>query len=129
MAELHEPREKLAESTLDLHRAINSLIEELDAIDWYQQRVDASSDEALQRILAHNRDEEVEHAAMVLEYLRRRLPVLDRMLREYLFTEGEITSIEETKKRAQAPAARAEADPPPAPAPAPPVLGSLKPTG
>jgi ferritin-like protein len=72
-----------------------SLIEELEAIDWYDQRVDASNDESLKAILAHNRDEEREHAAMSLEWLRRSDPRWDRILRTYLFTEGPITEIEE----------------------------------
>lgn len=90
----HEPMEMLQGETLDMHRAVASLMEELEAFDWYQQRIDATSDEALKRILAHNRDEEVEHAAMVLEWIRRRNPVFDRALRAYLFTAREITAIE-----------------------------------
>ncbi len=93
----HEPLEMLHAETVDLHRALVSLIEELDAFDWYQQRVDASADEALKRILAHNRDEEVEHASMLLEWIRRRNPVFDRALRAYLFTTREITEIEVEK--------------------------------
>jgi uncharacterized protein len=69
-------------------------MEELEAVDWYNQRVDATEDEALAKVLAHNRDEEKEHAAMVLEWLRRRDPVLDAHLRTYLFTEGDITELE-----------------------------------
>lgn len=88
--EYHEPVDLLQESTMEQHRGIVSLLEELEAIDWYQQRIDASVDEELAEILAHNRDEEKEHAAMSLEWLRRRDPVLDRMLREYLFSEGPI---------------------------------------
>jgi ferritin-like protein len=80
---------------MDYHRAIVSLMEELEAVDWYNQRIDASDDPELQVILAHNRDEEKEHAAMTLEWLRRRDPALDRVLRQYLFTEGSITAIEE----------------------------------
>lgn len=90
----HEPLEMLRAETVDLHRAVVSLMEELEAFDWYQQRVDASADEALKRILAHNRDEEVEHAAMLLEWIRRRNSVFDRALRAYLFTTREITEIE-----------------------------------
>ena len=70
-------------------------MEELEAVDWYDQRVDATDDESLAEILAHNRDEEKEHAAMLLEWLRRHDPVLDRNLRTYLFTEGSIVDIEE----------------------------------
>jgi ferritin-like protein len=91
----HEPIEKLSPETLDRHRAIISLMEELEAIDWYDQRVDATDDESLAEILAHNRDEEKEHAAMTLEWLRRRDPVLDEQLRTYLFTEGSIVDVED----------------------------------
>ncbi len=91
----HEPVEELTDETRDMHRAIVSLMEELEAVDWYQQRVDATRDPELKRILAHNRDEEKEHAAMVLEWLRRRDPLLDEQLRTYLFTQGEITTLEE----------------------------------
>lgn len=91
---LHEPRELLDESTIDRHRAIVSLGEELEAIDWYDQRVSATSDPSLAGVLAHNRDEEKEHAAMTLEWLRRHDAVLDGHLRTYLFTSGEITEIE-----------------------------------
>ena len=91
----HEPVDRLTESTLDEHRAIVSLQEELEAVDWYQQRVDATSDPELAEILAHNRDEEKEHAAMTLEWLRRQDPVMDRHLRTYLFTEGSVIDIED----------------------------------
>jgi ferritin-like protein len=84
---LHEPIESLRPETIDRHRAITSLMEELEAIDWYDQRVDATSDPDLRRVLAHNRDEEKEHAAMTLEWLRRHDAVLDRQLREWLFTD------------------------------------------
>jgi uncharacterized protein len=92
---LHEPAETLAPLTQDLHRAIVSLMEELEAIDWYQQRVDATRDPELREILAHNRDEEQEHAAMVLEWIRRRSPSFDAKLRAYLFTNGSITDHED----------------------------------
>jgi uncharacterized protein len=94
-AEFHESEERLRPETMDYHRAIVSLMEELEAVDWYNQRIDASGDPDLRAILAHNRDEEKEHAAMALEWLRRRDPELDRFLRQYLFTEGSITAIEE----------------------------------
>lgn len=87
---LHEEREKLRPETIDRHRAIVSLMEELEAVDWYDQRVDAAEDEELKAILAHNRDEEKEHAAMVLEWLRRHDAGWDRQLRTYLFREGPI---------------------------------------
>jgi len=86
----HEPLEKLSDKTLDMHRAITSLMEELEAVDWYNQRVDAATDPELKRILEHNRDEEKEHAAMVLEWIRRRDPKMDKELREVLFKEGNI---------------------------------------
>jgi len=94
---LHEEADNMAVETLDRHRAIASLMEEFEAVDWYQQRVDAAADDELRAVLAHNRDEELEHAAMVLEWLRRRNPVLDEMLRTYLFSEGPITEIEEAE--------------------------------
>ncbi|PRP95399.1 hypothetical protein ENSA5_39840 [Enhygromyxa salina] len=90
----HEPYDKLSDETRDVHRAIVSLMEEFEAVDWYNQRVDACTDDGLRKILAHNRDEEIEHAAMTLEWLRRRLPVLDKELREYLFKDGSITEHE-----------------------------------
>jgi hypothetical protein len=92
---LHEAREDLAPATMDRHRGIASLMEELEAMDWYQQRIDAVGDAELGAVLAHNRDEETEHAAMSLEWLRRQDPVLDEHLREYLFTEGSIVGLEE----------------------------------
>ncbi|TXL72500.1 ferritin [Vineibacter terrae] len=87
---LHEDPEKLGPLTLDQHRAIVSLMEEMEAVDWYNQRVQATSDPELRTILAHNRDEEKEHAAMVLEWLRRNDPVLDEHLRTFLFSDGPI---------------------------------------
>lgn len=86
----HEALDKLSSTTMDMHRAITSLMEELEAVDWYNQRVDAATDPELKRILEHNRDEEKEHAAMVLEWIRRRDPKLDSELREVLFKEGDI---------------------------------------
>lgn len=91
----HEPIDRLRPETLDHHRAIVSLMEEFEAVDWYDQRVDATEDDSLAAILAHNRDEEKEHAAMTLEWLRRRDPSLDENLRTYLFTEGDILAVEE----------------------------------
>ena len=86
----HESISDLRAETRDLHRAISSLMEELEAVDWYNQRVDACKDETLKAILAHNRDEEKEHAAMVLEWIRRRDPRFDKELKDYLFTTEEI---------------------------------------
>ena len=94
-AEWHEDYGKMSEATLNFSRALKSLQEELEAVDWYNQRVEVTTDEQLRRILAHNRDEEIEHAMMALEYLRRVNPVFDRHMRTYLFTEGDITEIEE----------------------------------
>src|SRR5437588_10467084 len=93
-AEWHESYEKMSEETLNFSRALKSLQEELEAIDWYNQRVEATKDEQLRRILAHNRDEEIEHAMMALEYLRRINPVFDKHMRTYLFTAASITEIE-----------------------------------
>jgi uncharacterized protein len=92
---LHEAREDLSEATLDRHRALVSLMEELEAMDWYQQRIDAAGDPELAAVLEHNRQEETEHAAMSLEWLRRKDAALDEHLRQYLFTEGSILAIEE----------------------------------
>lgn len=91
---LHVPREKLSAKTLNLHYAITSLKEELEAVDWYRQRADDCSDQALAEVLLHNMREEVEHAAMVLEWIRRNTPDFDRHLRTYLFTEAPITQVE-----------------------------------
>jgi len=90
----HEPIEALDAAVIDRHRAISSIMEELEAVDWYDQRVAATDDPELAAVLAHNRDEEKEHAAMTIEWLRRNDPVFDRHLRTYLFTEGSITEIE-----------------------------------
>ncbi len=90
----HERFEDLKPETRDLHRAIVSLMEELEAIDWYQQRVDAATDDELKAVLAHNRDEEIEHAIMGLEWIRRRNPVFDENCRTYLFSKGPITEVE-----------------------------------
>ena len=93
----HEPVDKLSPETMNFHRAVVSLIEELEAVDWYNQRVDAATDPELKAILAHNRDEEKEHAAMVLEWLRRRDPALSDQLKAYLFKEGPIREQGEAK--------------------------------
>jgi ferritin-like protein len=94
----HEPVDQLDADVIDRHRAIRSIMEELEAVDWYDQRVSATSDPELAAVLAHNRDEEKEHAAMTLEWLRRHDPVLDRHLRTYLFTDAPITEIEEVEE-------------------------------
>jgi ferritin-like protein len=82
----HEPVEELSQATRDMHRAILSLMEELEAVDWYAQRAEACKDPELRAILEHNRDEEKEHAAMVLEWIRRRDPRFSKELKDYLFT-------------------------------------------
>jgi ferritin-like protein len=97
-ATLHEDAEKLKQETIDNHRAIVSLMEELEATDWYEQRVDAATDGELQGILKHNSDEEKEHASMLLEWLRRRDATWDQNLRTYLFSDKPILSIEKDDK-------------------------------
>jgi uncharacterized protein len=101
---LHEPVDKLQPDTPDIHRAVVSLMEELEAVDWYRQRADACSDEQLRAILEHNMNEEIEHASMVLEWLRRRVPKIDSALKTYLFTSGDITKLEEAVTEGEAPA-------------------------
>jgi len=95
----HEALEDLSEETRDMHRAIVSLMEELEAVDWYNQRVDACKDDELRAILAHNRDEEKEHAAMVLEWIRRHDKRFSKELRDYLFTKKPITGLEHISKK------------------------------
>lgn len=91
----HESPETLKPETVDRHRAIASLMEELEAVDWYDQRVDAAQDEELRAVLAHNRDEEKEHVSMVLEWLRRHDPYIDEQLRIYLFQDKPVLKVEE----------------------------------
>jgi ferritin-like protein len=86
----HEPIEELSDETRDMHRAIVSLMEELEAVDWYNQRADACKDTELKAILEHNRDEEKEHASMVLEWIRRKDPRFSKQLKGYLFTKKNI---------------------------------------
>ena len=93
---LHEPRELLDEATIDRHRAYVSLTEELEAIDWYDQRINATTDEDLIAVLTNSRDDEKEHAAMTLEWLRRHDEPLDRQLRKFLFTSGPVNAGGET---------------------------------
>jgi hypothetical protein len=92
---LHVPREKLRRETLNLHYAITSLMEEFEAVDWYRQRADDCDDPTLKAILLHNAREELEHAAMVLEWIRRNDAEAGAQLKEYLFKEGSITGREE----------------------------------
>jgi uncharacterized protein len=91
----HEPLEMLQQKTRDMHRAVVSVVEELQAIDWYGQRVDATQDAELRAILQHNSDEEKEHASMLLEWIRRQDPVFEAHLRKYLFRGGSIVRAEE----------------------------------
>jgi len=90
----HEAIDELSNETRDMHRAIVSLMEELEAVDWYNQRVDAAKDDELKAILAHNRDEEKEHAAMLLEWIRRKDGRFDKELKDYLFSKAPITALE-----------------------------------
>jgi hypothetical protein len=91
----HESEDKLRSETLDNHRALTSMQEELEAADWYDQRVDAATDQDLKDILAHNRDEEKEHFSMLLEWYRRRDAKMDAHLKEYLFTTGSLIAKEQ----------------------------------
>jgi ferritin-like protein len=117
----HEPIDRISARTQEMHRGIVSLIEEWEAIDWYQQRADACTDAELRAIILHNRDEEIEHAMMNLEWLRRHSPEIDARARIYLFSEGPILEVE----------ARAEGKAPPAgpkvatPGPVAPAGGTL----
>jgi ferritin-like protein len=124
---LHEPTDLVDEATKDRHRAIVSIQEEFEAVDWYDQRVSATENPELAAVLAHNRDEEKEHAAMTLEWLRRNDPVLDGHLRTYLFTTEPVTEVE-----AEAEGKAGGGGSPPGPTPAGPTgsgsldIGSLK---
>ena len=97
---LHEPAGQLTDRTIDIHRAIVSLMEELEAIDWYNQRAEACTDPELRGVLEHNRNEEIEHASMTLEWIRRNVAKFDEALKLYLFTSGDITTLEERAKTA-----------------------------
>ena len=99
---LHVAREKLSKKTLEMHYAITSLMEEFEAVDWYRQRADDTDDPELKAILLHNANEEIEHAAMVLEWIRRREPRFDKELKEYLFTTAPITAIEKEEEKKDA---------------------------
>ena len=85
----------LSQEAQEVHRALASLIEELEAVDWYNQRADVTQDEGLKSILLHNRNEEIEHASMALEWLRRKISNFDKELRTYLFTKAPVTEVEE----------------------------------
>jgi ferritin-like protein len=91
---LHAPRERLSDETVAMHQAITSLMEELEAVDWYRQRADDCDNPALKAILLHNMREEMEHAAMVLEWLRRHNSDFEKQLKDYLFTDKDIVELE-----------------------------------
>jgi ferritin-like protein len=91
----HEPLEKLSRETVEMHRALASLQEELEAADWYRQRADACENDALREIVLHNMREEFEHAAMLIEWLRRHNPDFEEQIKLYLFTDAPITEVEE----------------------------------
>lgn len=91
----HAPRERLSDETYNMHQAIASLVEELDAVDWYRQRADDCDDPALKEILLHNMREEIEHAMMVLEWIRRNSSDFDRQMQTYLFTTANILEVED----------------------------------
>src|SRR5215471_10241842 len=99
---LHEDPSQLSPETIDVHRAIVSLMEELEAVDWYNQRQEATVDPALRAILAHNRDEEKEHAMMVLEWLRRHDVKLNDMIGTYINSTGDILAVESAASQAEA---------------------------
>lgn len=98
MSNYHEPAEELSKEARDFSRALNSLKEEIEAVDWYHQRVTVSDNEDLKGIMAHNRDEEIEHACMTIEWLRRNMPGWDEELRTYLFKEGDIAHHDQDKE-------------------------------
>jgi uncharacterized protein len=104
---LHAPRERLSKKALTLHHAIVSLMEELDAIDWYRQRADDTEDETLKGLLLHNMREEMEHASMLLEYIRRSDGDFNRFLKTYLFTKEPILEIEAAAEAGDGDRARA----------------------
>src|SRR5215213_757511 len=115
----HAPYELLSPEVRDMARAIHSLMEEREAMDWYSQRVDVSDDESLKRVLAHHADEEKEHAVMLIEWIRRHDPEWDKYLRTYLFTTADITAVEESDASPDSdesgPAASRKAAPPAGP--------------
>jgi uncharacterized protein len=108
---LHESPAVVGPEAMDAHRALRSLQEELEAVDWYHQRAHASTDPELRRILEHHRDEEIEHACMIVEWLRRRMPQWDDHLKTYLFTEASIVDIEHAAGHAAPEAPRPPAQP------------------
>ena len=98
MSDYIEPAEAITEKDKNITRALNSLKEEIEAINWYNQRVAASKDDALSKVMAHNRDEEIEHACMAIEWLRRNMDGWDDELRTYIFSEGDITALEDNEE-------------------------------
>jgi ferritin-like protein len=124
-ASYHESLDKLSPVTQDMHRAIVSLQEELEAADWYQQRADACGDKELQAILLHNMREEIEHAAMILEWLRRNHADFGEHLKTYLFTTQPITDVEEEDTGGEASAAASAMGDSPA-AQSPLTVGAMK---
>ncbi len=97
MSDYHEPTDELSNEARDFHRALTSLKEEIEAVDWYHQRVERCHDADLKAVLAHNRDEEIEHACMTLEWLRRKMPAWDSQLRAYLFKSEPIIAMEHSE--------------------------------
>jgi ferritin-like protein len=128
----HEPYDLLSDETRNMHRALVSLQEELEAVDWYQQRADVCTDPELRAVLIHNKDEEIEHAAMTLEWIRRNSAKVDEDLATYIRSSGPITQVEAVAEgKAEAGAAAGAAGQSPAPASSGPSrslgIGSLKP--
>jgi ferritin-like protein len=106
--EFHEPREQLPAEVIEQHRAMASLIEELEATIWYQQRAAVSGDEELAAVLRHNRDEEIEHASMLLEWLRRNFPGFDEKMQIYLFKDAPLLELEEEAEHKEQKAANSD---------------------
>jgi len=96
--EYHEPPSELSAETRDIHRALTTLVEELEAVDWYHGRAELATDPELKAMIIHHRDEEIEHAAMAIEWLRRRMPEFDKELRTFLFTSAPLLEVEEAEE-------------------------------
>ena len=99
---LHAPRERLSRATLSHHQAIVSVMEEMDAVDWYRQRAEDTEDAPLREILLHNMREEIEHACMILEWLRRNDPEWSKQMDTYLYTEAPVTQVEAIEEQGRA---------------------------
>jgi hypothetical protein len=95
MQNYHEPPSELSDETRDFVRALVTLREEIEAIDWYQQRLTVTNNQQLKKILQHNRNEEIEHACMTLEWLRRNMDGWDEKMNTYLFTDKDIVKLED----------------------------------